>query len=395
MKGIGDFMKTNVAEQEIVKKNDISDYIVFDNIEYEMKKMKVHELYTMYKNKELVKPPYQITENAWSLATKGSFIASLFVGYVATPISISEPGIKVVKRGRTAGKKQGYIEDGLQRLNTILKVINNEIRIVMSKSQFTEGIIEGKPYDIFADMHNKYFKDLPDIYRDRILKCEVDVKVYKTNNMEFLEKAFIILNSDVQLRKSEIDNAVIGNNRDILRPLFAKHSCFTRMKIGEKSIEHGGDIDIISQIFMLIKLKRAANITDNKVNRFLMMYKKDGIPSTDYDELDEVLTYMDAAVDMIITRQVKNTAQLVDSRKNIITVFSKINFITMTYYASEAIREGVPVETFANFMVHFFNNVSDEYLRLNMQGAYYLGSMKKRFNIVDNAFYKFIARNMK
>lgn len=390
-------MKTNVAEQEISKKKDISDYIVFDNIEYDMKKMKVRELYAMYKNKELVKPPYQKTENAWSLATKGSYIASLFVGYVPTPIIISEPGIKVVKRGRTAGKKQGYIKDGLQRLDTILKVINNENRIIMSKSQFTEGIIEGEPYDIFADMHNKYFKDLPDIYRDRILKCEVDVKVYKTNNEEFLEKAFIILNSGVQLRKSEIKNDVIENNRDILRSLFAKHSCFTRMKIGEKSIKRSGDIDIISQIFMLIKLKRAANITDNKVNRFLMimMYKKDGIPSTDYDELDEVLTYMDAAVNMIITRQVKNTAQLVDSRKNIITVFSKINFITMTYYASEAIREGVPVETFANFMVHFFNNVSDEYLRLNMQDAYHLGSMRKRFNIVDDAFYKFIAKNMK
>ena len=150
-------------EIEIIKDEFENKRMMLDKTKIVKQTWSITEIYQKIKNGDLILDPDYQRNEVWHISKQISFIESLFMEIMIPPIYVVEvPGTDILE-----GKKYEVV-DGKQRLTTINKSINNELRLDKKYLEYYSDLYDGKTfreiYDEYSEKVNQVLSSILDIY---------------------------------------------------------------------------------------------------------------------------------------------------------------------------------------------------------------------------------------
>lgn len=150
-------------EIEIIKDEFENKRMMLDKTKIVKQTWSITEIYQKIKNGDLILDPDYQRNEVWHISKQISFIESLFMEIMIPPIYVVEvPGTDILE-----GKKYEVV-DGKQRLTTINKFINNELRLDKKYLEYYSDLYDGKTfreiYDEYSEKVNQVLSSILDIY---------------------------------------------------------------------------------------------------------------------------------------------------------------------------------------------------------------------------------------
>ena len=157
----------------------------------------ITEIYQKIRNGDLILDPDYQRNEVWHISKQISFIESLFMEIMIPPIYVVEiPGIDILE-----GKRYEVV-DGKQRLTTIKKFINNELKLDKKYLEYYSDLYDGKN---FREIYDKYGEKV-----NQVLSSILDIYVITSNSpAETKYDIFARLNKGAEpLKVNEIRKAI-------------------------------------------------------------------------------------------------------------------------------------------------------------------------------------------
>lgn len=150
-------------EIEIIKDEFENKRMMLNKTKIVKQTWSITEIYQKIKNGDLILDPDYQRNEVWHISKQISFIESLFMEIMIPPIYVVEvPGTDILE-----GKKYEVV-DGKQRLTTINKFINNELRLDKKYLEYYSDLYDGKTfreiYDEYSEKVNQVLSSILDIY---------------------------------------------------------------------------------------------------------------------------------------------------------------------------------------------------------------------------------------
>lgn len=157
----------------------------------------ITEIYQKIRNGDLILDPDYQRNEVWHISKQISFIESLFMEIMIPPIYVVEiPGIDILE-----GKRYEVV-DGKQRLTTIKKFINNELKLDKKYLEYYSDLYDSKN---FREIYDKYGEKV-----NQVLSSILDIYVITSNSpAETKYDIFARLNKGAEpLKVNEIRKAI-------------------------------------------------------------------------------------------------------------------------------------------------------------------------------------------
>lgn len=149
----------------------------------------------------------------WNRSKASLFIHSIFWGMLE-----STETFRFTKHGN-----QHLCTDGKQRGLTIIKYINNEYSLVGLKNSYPIYLSDGT----IANINNKYFKQLPDELKEKILDLQINIAILENATSDIEGEMFARMNNGQSVTKTDI--AICRNESSGVIEELGKHELFTIM----------------------------------------------------------------------------------------------------------------------------------------------------------------------
>lgn len=182
---------------EIIKDEFENKRMMLDKTKIVKQTWSITEIYQKIKNGDLILDPDYQRNEVWHISKQISFIESLFMEIMIPPIYVVEvPGIDILE-----GKKYEVV-DGKQRLTTINKFINNELRLDKKYLEYYSDLYDGKTFREIYDEHSEKV--------NQVLSSILDIYVITSNSpSETKYDIFARLNKGAEpLKVNEIRKAI-------------------------------------------------------------------------------------------------------------------------------------------------------------------------------------------
>jgi len=305
------------------------------------------DLFRMYEKKQLqIQPDFQ-RNFVWKPPEQARFIDSL----------IKQLPIPSLCIGLDYKTEKRIVIDGLQRISTIVRFIEEDKWRLSRLSDIDEQISGKSVYEIKQESNNLYERVENFTIPVTVLRCDFS----KRNHMDYLFTIFHRLNKGGQkLNNQEIRNCIYnGNFNNLLREIAKSEQWITAFG-KTPAIDRFGNEEIILRTFAFID---KLNEYTGNLARFLNHYMEEKQNMTD-DEIDEKRRILFASLSFInekinkseTVRALGKTLQeglLVGISQNISKLTNKSteeaqlmyeNFIKDAEFSEENIRQGLSVK---------------------------------------------------
>ena len=155
----------NLLNEEIEKTDDdfSAKRILLEKTKIVKQTWSIMEIYQKIDKGDLILDPEYQRNEVWHISKQISFIESLFMEIMIPPIYVVEiPGTDILE-----GKKYEVV-DGKQRLSTINKFINNQLKLDKRYLEYYSDLYDGKDFrkilDEYSDKVNQVLSSILDIY---------------------------------------------------------------------------------------------------------------------------------------------------------------------------------------------------------------------------------------
>lgn len=275
----------------------------------------------------------------WDISKKSYFIDSIIRGYPVFPI--------VFKRKKSEDYSIYHILDGVNRLTTVKKFINNEFSL--------KGVEPVEFYDIttgektLEKLNGKYFNELSDAIRTHI-EISVFEGIYYDDPSEQEEREIVKrLNAGVHFKTK---NLIVANCNDIDNVLYiGSHELFEKI-YPPKRHQQKEYVVLIIKMWMLLSLP--TEIIDFS-NKKIMVVEENMIISLEEKEIfKNILDYINVCYDLVDDLYLKTK------------IFKEDNILSYFLIVKD-IYNNINPEEFAKWLISFYSSklgeesISEEY----------------------------------
>ena len=188
--------------------------------------------------------PFQRHSGMWNNITQSNLVWGLLAYSYIPPIVLLKDKAGKDEKGKEAYSYQ--ILDGLQRLTTLFKFIDNEYAL---HSATPEVEIDGTIYDLAG----LKFEDMSEECKNTILNYRFSVQCLENYTYEEAEKLFFNINSGVALSTIQKSKAKMGTELiSFLNELLAMNFFTQGINITEKQAKSEDDLCLLLQAMLLL-----------------------------------------------------------------------------------------------------------------------------------------------
>ncbi len=170
-----------------------------------VKEFSVRDIVDYLFNEIHLDPSFQVETTRWTVEQMQSYIISLIEGLANHPISvclIEKSGDQLRKHYQYLSHIFAYISvDGNDRLNAIIKYINNEFPLTFPE----EGVFSED-----VNFTEVYYRDLPEDVQKEFQRIKIFFHVYEVDERNDLSTLFKRLSSGTPLNDQEVRNCYPG-----------------------------------------------------------------------------------------------------------------------------------------------------------------------------------------
>lgn len=301
--------------------------------------------------------------SAWDIQRKSELIHTILEDF-----TIDEILIQYVRRSK---KKYLNVIDGKQRLTTIRDYVKGKFPLTPNTSYVDAFDEEGE--EILVDVGGLFFKELPKPFRDRIL---AHIIYFRECEMTDEQKALLFKrkNNGVALTKTEKRKAIMSFDLLSFVAEERKKPVFTA-PFGQATVEKESIlIETVQQAMIILATDGETGIDGASLDAFV---QSDLITEELKEQTAAVSTYLSEALGLLEEKRVKTT-------------FAKTKLTAMFIAGKEAIRLGVPVEDFTEWVEVFFDREYQVrgFSEFTSGSTARSGNVKKRINVMMVDFRK-------
>lgn len=296
----------------------------------------------LWKNKKNVRFDLAIQRNfVWNLEQCSNLIDSIFVGFAIPAVFMQVTEGKILQ-----------LLDGKQRIgNAIFRFLNDEYALSVNIQDVTYENVDGK--QIQEEVAGKKFSELSKDLQDKIMDYELTVVQYENMTIEQRDEFFQRINAGSPLTKVELTRALAGGKTmEFIEEVNETEFFKDMVAIADSQRNRFVDNELIMQIMMLLTRKTETGVSPKEVNEYVVDLKEAGIS----DELKETILN----TTQYITEAFKVKVQEKDSMVPLLTdkqgkfILKKVHTPMLFVHAVEAIKRGIPVEKYAQWVKFFF-----------------------------------------
>lgn len=299
-----------------------------------------------------------IQRNAvWSIEKKSLLIVS-----VLEEVSIGEIKTQVIRHNK---KKFRNVLDGKQRLTTIRDYVRNRYAL-------KEALVRAFDEDgeqVFVDISDMYFDDLPKEYQSRILALMLDIKSYEDLDDEMKAELFQRWNNGEALRPSQLRKSKMSYEL-----LFAiaelKELEVLNAGFSKTALNNDTHSDMLLKSLAVLQTNNDTALDSKTINRFL---EDNMFNAEEIEELKVLAGYLDKTYQLLDEKSAKKS-------------FGASKTVTLFYVSKIANKQGRSHEEFASWVEKFFVKDYAKSGYATTSGTAKLESVKKRNQIALEHF---------
>jgi hypothetical protein len=343
------------------------------------------------KNGQINKDAEMQRSYVWGIKEQTEFIDSVFQSekvYIPPVI-----GAETEQEIEIKNKIEKVIDllDGKQRLTTLEKLLNNEIKIGNNIKPVTIENEDGteKTYIVAGMTWNEIPEELKTFFKSN----KIQMVFFKGMSYEERERQFIKLNGGKKLTNAELNKAKIG--QDIREFIYRQLTTDLWTKLVKVSNNRETKFETMQQTIMLLsgeysfKGKDLAEfaegstvteetlITIETITKYLNNVAKDikkAMLPTELQDLEE-----SEVIEKLDEKQLKKYLKPIEFLK-------KVNIPIIYHTANEAVKNNITESQFAEFLNNFFENEPFNYNRYTGSGSADASSVKGRINSMTEKF---------
>jgi len=311
--------------------------------------------------KDLIVRDYMESQRlyCWETWRASNLIQSLLLG-----ISIPE----IVEYRHDDKSQFRKILDGQQRLTSVYLCVTNQFKLDLTKSIFPTFEIEDQQYT-YQDIQGKTFSELPQLFQDIILDRDMRLTTINNCSDEQAEKIYVSMNTGFKALKAvEVRAAAMGLNT---RKFFASvlDSDWVKHVMTEKASKSNIGSEIMSQVITLLYNKELIELNKENIDKVIYSFRDGGVPEELQNNIADICNYLNETTSIWIENKKRQDSEKVIKRGKGVanystyrfTCFNKTSIVMLMISANTAIKNNVPVETFANWSLKFFSDPSEDY----------------------------------
>lgn len=181
-----------------------------------------------------------------------------------------------------------FVIDGKQRLTVIYSYYNNEFKL---NPNLEPIVIDGKEYDV----SNKYYKDLDDAVKDRILNKELMTQIMIDPTDRDERESFVDFNSTPSLANTQLRKADESENLMGILEKIKKHPFFSKV-FTPKQLLKDVDNEVALQVIMLTEISKdypLVSFNNAVMSKFVKMYNE----NINHEKIDLLMKALDVLDD--------------------------------------------------------------------------------------------------
>ena len=277
--------------------------------------------------------------------------------------------------------------DGGNRIRTLMKLINDEIKIDLLSDDKMEHIVEidGDIFLLQEEIHRRYFSRWNPKLQKHILSSTLKYNQYTGYSIKEIKSMFSSLNMNKKLTNQEIRTTKETDETILTIDGFIKEYDLTKFMSSKNSLlKHARNKEFMYMCLMTIIYPEKA-IRPIELDRFITLLNK-GIPEEDRAYGVKILEYLNSTFKYLMECKVKGSIALVNKRSSTINFLNKSTCILLIQFSKRALSNNMSVKAYTKFIVEFW--LSEESIELSkMSSGVQKYLVDKRYTILEN-FYK-------
>jgi len=300
--------------------------------------------------------------SVWSLEKKSLLIVSIL-----EEVSIGEIKTQIIRHNK---KKIRNVLDGKQRLTTIRDFVRN--RFALKNALVLSFDEDGE--QVYVDVSDMYFDDLPKQYQDRINALIIDIKSYDELDDAMKAELFQRWNNGEALKPSQLRKSKMSY--DLLFAIAEMKELEVFMAgFSESAINNDTHSDMLLKGLAVLKTDNNTGLDNKAINKFL---DEDAFTAEDISELKKLGQYLNETFKLLDEKSAKKS-------------FGSSKSVTLLYVARKAISENRTHEEFAFWIEKFFVKDYRKTGYAVTSGTAKLESVKRKNNIAVKHYDEYFA----
>lgn len=323
----------------------------------------------------LVLPPWQ-RGYVWTAQNRTNFIVSMLENVYINYLHIFVDGETNLKN----------LMDGGNRLRTLSKLVNDEIKIDLISDNKMDVMVEidGDVFILQDEIHRRYFSRWDSKLKNHILNYVFKYNLYSGYDIKEIKGMFSSLNMNKKLTNQEIRTTKESEVTIITIDKLLKDYDLTKYMPSKNSLlKHARNKEFMYMCLLTI-LHPEKSLTPSELDRYISSINKD-FPDEDMRYAIKVLDYLNTTIKYLIECKIKGSVALVNKRLSTINFLNKSTGIILVQFAKKFMSANITSKTYSKFIVEFW--LSDESLELDkMSSGVQKYLVDKRFAVLDNFY---------
>ena len=304
----------------------------------------------------------------WEKWRKSAFIESMILGYPFPPI--------YAKKG-TGDNKAYVILDGKQRLTTIKEYLNDEFALtkLIPVTYLDESINERKTCDISG----LKFSELPEALQDHLNTVSITLIYFENLTKEEEREMFKRLNAGKPLSTK---SRLLASCKDISELLdIGSHKLFSEM-LTDKAKDNKNQVSLVMKTWCMLNQELDEISFESVI--FNPLLEKINITEEEKNVMLNIYDLVVSTHDTLVNNETKY-------KKVAKKLYTETHLVSLMPFFKQAIESNTDVETFADWLVSFYNvktdaSVSEEYNNACAGGSAKHNAIMARHNALKNSY---------
>lgn len=289
------------------------------------------------------------------------------------------------------GKLEKIIDllDGKQRSTTLEKFLDNEIKLGDNiKPVYIE---QEDGTDKEYKVNGMKWDEIPEEVKLLFKACKIQMVYFENMSFEDRERQFIKLQGGKKLSNAEINKVRIGHG--VREFIYKQLSADLWTKYTNVSSNREVKFETMQQVLMV--MTNYFELSGKELQKF--SEANDSITPDLMEQVEAITEYLDQVTKQIKTNSLPKEMQGLDESEIIekldakqvkkymkpIDYFKKVNVPIIYTVAGKALKNGISVSKFAEFVSKFFENVPAQYKRFTESGSADSSYVQGRLDLLD------------